>query len=108
MIDGCPFLYQAKNGTVYHVHENGVQVIESWLPAEEIVALVDGDKKDYEPDDMLTCPGVQIVLVSSPKDGNQAWMKDPDRVTVLVTELWSARELFLTGFILRLLLSALD
>jgi len=108
MIQGCPFLYQATNGTVYHVHEKGVQAIESWLSNEKIVAFVDGDKEDHQPDDMLMAHEVQIVLASPPKGAHQQWMKQKPGGTVLATKLWSAHELFLTGFVLGLLHSALD
>jgi len=77
-------------------------VIESWSSKEEIVAIVDCDK-GYEPNHMLMRRRVQIVLASSLKGANQPWMKQTALVTVLATKLWSARELFLTGFVLGLL-----
>jgi len=109
MIEGRPFLYQAKDGTVYHVHEKGVQPIESWSSNEDIVAFVDGDKEGYKPNNMLIPRRrVKIVLASSPKGANKPWMKDKGRVTTLATTLWSPQELFLTGFVLGLLHSAFD
>jgi len=109
MIEGRPFLYQARNGTVYHVNEEGIQAIQSWRSDEHIVAFVDGDKKGYEPNDMLLLNGkVQIILASSPKGGANDWIKQAGSVDALATELWSPRELFIAGSVLGLLLSALD
>ena len=53
MIEGRPILYQVKGGTVYYVAEDGAQVVHSWPSGETIVALVDGDKKGFEPNDIL-------------------------------------------------------
>jgi hypothetical protein len=53
MIEGCPFLYQAIAGTVYHVAEKGVEAVQSWPSKETIVALVDGGEGDYKPDRIL-------------------------------------------------------
>ena len=109
MIEGRPFLYQTMDKTVYHVHEKGVQAIESWSSKKDIVAFFDGDKDNYEPHDMLKARRrVRIVLVSSLKGANQPWMKDKGSITAVATKLWSARELFLTGFVLGLLHSALN
>ena len=108
MIEGCPFLYQASNGTVYYVNENGVQVIQSWSSDAEIVAFVDGVEDNYDPNCMLRSCTVQIILASPPKGANRRWTKRAGGVTTLATKLWSPRELFLAGFVLALLLSMLD
>jgi hypothetical protein len=110
MIQGCPFLYQASNGAVYSVNENGVQAIRSWEPhdSEGIVAFVDGNEDNYDPNHMLRISTVQIILASSPRGANRGWIKRAGVVLKLAIELWSPRELFLTGFVLGLLLSTLD
>ena len=106
MIQGRPFLYQASNGAVYSVNENGVQAIRSWEShdSEGIVAFVDGNNDNYDPNHMLRISTVQIILASSPRGANRRWIKRAGVVLKLVTELWSPRELFLTGFVLGLLL----
>ena len=108
MIEGRPFLYQASDGTVYHVNENGVEAIQVWLSDEVIVAFVDGDEKNYDPKHMLRRDTVQIILASSLSGTDRGWMKQVGGVTTFATELWSLHELFLTGFVLGLLLSTLD
>jgi hypothetical protein len=108
MIEGCPFLYQALDGTVCHVDENGIEVIQVWLSDEVIVAFVDGDKKNYGPKHMLRRDTVQIILATSPRGADRGWMKQVGGVTTFATELWSPCELFLTGSVLWLLLSTLD
>jgi hypothetical protein len=110
MIEGDPFLYQPRDGTVYYVNENGVEVIQTWSSMDEIVAFVDGDKFDHQPNYMLQCSNVQIVLTTSPKgtDPTENWIKDIGCVTILATKLWSRHELLLTGFVLALLYSALN
>jgi len=109
MIEGCPLLYQALDGTVYHVNENGVQAIQFWLSNEEIVAFVYGDEEDnYDPKPMLRRPTVQIILVSPPRGANRRWKTRAGDVATLATELWSSRELFLAGFVLVLLLLTLN
>ena len=108
MIEGCPFLFQDTGGTVYHVNENGVNSIWSWPSKEYIVAFIDGDKKNYEPKKMICKRPVQIIMASSPKGTEGDWIKQEGGVTTLATELWSLRELFLTGFVLGLLLPTLD
>jgi len=107
MIKGRPFLYQACNRTVFHVNENGVQAIESWLSNTDIVAFVDGDK-DYEPHDMLLMDRVQIILVSSPKGAGAKWIRQEGYIQTIACKLWSARELLIAGFVLGLLLSMFD
>ena len=111
MIEGCLFLFQANKNAVYHVSEDGVEVIGSWESDTEIVAFVDGDKGDYAPIRPLRQDAVQLVVASSPKGANQPWTKqmgDGSSVDALVTKLWSLNELILTGLVLALLLSALN
>ena len=110
MIKGEQFLYQGKDGTVYYVEKNGVQEIRSWYPEERehIVALVDGDSRDYEPKDMLTHRRVKIILAASPKGSRARWIKQAGDVGIFATQLWSPRELFIAGFVLGLFLSTLD
>jgi hypothetical protein len=101
MIEGVPFLYQARDGTVYHVNEKAVQVIQLWPHNEPIVAFVDADKKGYEPHHMLLVNGnVRIILASSPKVKGLGWIKQSGSVDVIATELWSPRELFNCGYVL--------
>jgi hypothetical protein len=109
MIEGRPFLYQTRTGTVYHVAENGVDAVQSWSSDEPIVAFVDGDKRDYEPDEIIQRRSVQIVVASFPSGINKRWMKQISGsfFTELVVKLWSPRELLLTGLVLALL-SSLD
>ena len=112
MIEGRPFLYQANDGTVYHINENGVEAIRSnrsWHPEEHIVAFVDGDKEGYQPAHMLTVnERIQIILASSPKGTGGMWTKQARSVKKLATKLWSPRELFIAGSVFGLLLSTLD
>jgi len=100
MIEGRSFLYQAQNKTVYHVNEEGVKVITSWPQNEDIVAFVDGDEAGYEPDHMLREDGVQIILASSPKGATARWIQQTTgHIEIIVTNLWSLQELFVTGFV---------
>ena len=110
MIEGEQFLYQAKDGTVYHVNKNGVQAIRAWHPEERehIVALVDGDSEDYEPKDMLTHERVKIILAVSPKGSRARWVKQASDVRIFAPQLWSPNELFIAGSVLGLFLSTLD
>ena len=108
MIEGEPFLYQAKDGTVYHVNKNGVQAIRVLRPEEHIVALVDGDREGYEPKDMLAHEKVKIILAASPKGSDARWTKQAGDVNKLAIQLWSPTELFIAGSVLKLLLSTLD
>ena len=107
MVDGLPFLYQARNGTVYRIDAKGVQVIRL-PPNEDIVAFVDGDKDGYEPDDLLLNSKVRIILTSSPKGSRARWINQAEsHVKVIATKLWSEHELFIAGFVLGLLHSML-
>jgi hypothetical protein len=109
MIEGHPFLYQGQDGTVYHVNEKGVQVIKSWPSNENIVAFVDADNNNYGPDKILIKDGVQIILASSPRGTSARWIERANyNVKLLATKLWSRDELFITGFVLGLLLLMLD
>ena len=112
LIAGRPLLYQSNERVVYHVSENGVEVIESrWLPSEPYVAFVDADEGLSEPHYFLRNPSVQIILTSSPRGANQNWSKQGNYVkfTKLATKLWSHKELFLTGLVsIPFLLSMLD
>jgi hypothetical protein len=111
MIKGEQFLYQGKDGTVYYVEKNGVQEIRSWYPEERehLVALVDGDSKDYEPKDMLTHQRVKIILAASPKGSGARWVvKQAGDVRIFATQLWSPNELFIAGSVLISFLSTLD
>jgi hypothetical protein len=107
MIEGRPFLYQAKAGAVYHVAEEGVEVAQSssWPSDETIVALVDGDAKEFALNDILIHHSVQLIVTSSPKVENLDWIKQsgPASVTQLVVKLWTHEELLLTGLVLALL-----
>ena len=110
MIEGRAFLYQAQNKIVYHVNEEGVNAISSWPSDEDIVAFVDADGVDYEPDYMLRKSSVQIILVASPKGGRSRWAGQmrTGLIKRIATDLWSPRELFIAGFVSGLLLSMLD
>jgi hypothetical protein len=106
MIEGRPFLFQSMEKTVYHVTEGGVKEVPkdgSWDSREPIVALIDGDKGDYEPNEKLLRPSVQLVVASSPKGANQKWIKQTGHasfITTLAIKLWSRKELLLTGLVL--------
>ena len=99
MIEGCPFLFQDTDGIVYHVNENGVDLIWSWSSNEYIVAFIDGDYKNYESKRMICHDPVQIIMTSSPNGTTGDWVNQAGGVTTLATDLWSFRELFLTGFV---------
>jgi hypothetical protein len=111
MIEGRTFLYQAIGGSVYHVSQKGVEAVHSWSSEETIVAFVDGDKGDYEPNGMiLICHSVQLIVAPSPKGAHQKWIKQTGHGssdTTLAVKLWSHEELLLTGLVLALL-STLD
>jgi len=109
MIEGRSFLYQAQNKIVYHVNDGGVKAIQTWSSSENIVAFVDGDEAGYEPDHILRKLGVQIILASSPKGATARWVSQrQDHINIIAIDLWSFRELFITGFVLGLLLSMID
>ncbi|KAH9985077.1 hypothetical protein BJV74DRAFT_718521, partial [Russula compacta] len=103
MIKGCSFLFQVNRTTVYHVFENGVEVISSWPLEKEIVAFVDGNKGDHSPKDFLLDRFVQLVVASSPNGPDQPWRKQGGHgasVIAFVAKLWSLKELILTGIFL--------
>ena len=72
------------------------------------MAFVDGEEDRHTPNLMLHGGGVQLVLASSPKGAREKWTWQARYVRVIVTELWSPQELFLAGFVIRLLLSTLN
>jgi hypothetical protein len=103
MIEGLPFLYQAKGGTVYHVAEKVVKVVQPLSLGESIVAFVDGDDDSFDLNDILIHPSVQLIVASPPKVTSEEWIKQAgDTATELAIELWSEKELFLTGLVLAL------
>jgi len=112
LIAGKPFLYQSKSEVVYHVTEGGVEVFR--LPLQQtdsIVAFVDGDGKNSEPEPILSLPVIQIIVASSPKGADQRWLKqtgDDTMFTILATSLWSPAELFLTGLVFAFFLPTLN
>jgi hypothetical protein len=106
MIEGRPFLYQAIGGTVYHVAEKGVEAVQSWSSKEPIVAFVVGDEGDYQPNNILLCPSVQLIVASPPEGAYQKWIKQTGHgsaVTKCAVKLWSHKELLLTGLVLAML-----
>ncbi|KAN0103607.1 hypothetical protein V8E52_011816, partial [Russula decolorans] len=100
MIEGRPFLFQAIEGTVYHVAEKGVKVVQSWSSKETIVAFVDFDAGDYRPNWTLIRHSVQLVVASSPEGANHKWTKQLGHITRLAIKLWSSEELLRTGIFL--------
>ena len=105
MIEGRPFLYQAIGGNVYHIAGKGVEAVNSWSSEEPTVAFVDGDRTGYQLDGILFRQSVQVIAVSSPKGANPKWIKQLGQnsfVTHVVVDLWSYKELFLTGLVLAL------
>jgi hypothetical protein len=108
MIEGQSFLYQDLDEIVYHINKSGVRAIQFWSSGE-IMAFIDGDKKDCVPRPMLLLgKKVQVILASSPKGANEKWTEQAGGVKVIVTEPWSPHELFFAGFVLGLLLSTLN
>ena len=90
---------------MYHIAEKGVEEVNSWSSEEPTVALVDGDRTGYRVDRILFRQSVQVIAASSPKDTNLKWIKQMDQesfVRQLVVDLWSYKELFLTGLVLAL------
>jgi hypothetical protein len=103
MIEGRPFLFQPDRGTVYHVANDGVNVVWSRPPDEAIVAFVDGDPEDFVPQKFLIHHSVQLIVASSPKVSSEKWIKQAgNTVTQIATNLWSEKELLLTGSVLAL------
>ncbi|KAI0277011.1 hypothetical protein BGY98DRAFT_982636 [Russula aff. rugulosa BPL654] len=105
MIEGRPFLFQSTEDTVYHVAEEGVEVVQSWSSKETIVAFVDGDdEKNHAPKRMLTrLSSVQLIVASSPNVSSEKWIKQAGHgsfVTRLAINLWSQKELLITGIFL--------
>jgi hypothetical protein len=89
-------------GDIYHFADN-ITLIGSWSPEEFIVAFVDADTASYTPKDILINPLIQIVLTSPPEGAKQQWISQyPRLMGTYVTDLWSPRELFLTGLVISL------
>ena len=107
MIEGRSFLYEDIGKSVYHINENGVQAIRDWS-LDEIVAFVDGDRHNYEPNPMLFNPKVRMILASSPQGANRKWKDQKRRMKAIVIKPWSRDELLFAGFVLGLLLSTLN
>jgi hypothetical protein len=112
LIAGRPLLYQNDDRDVYHVSQNGVEVIKSLSPPKtHIMAFVDGDSGDCRPQTFLHSPLVQIVVATSQQGAYQGWVEQASNhtvVTTLATSLWSLHEGFLTGLVLASLLPTLD
>ena len=111
MLEGRPFLYQAMGGTVYHVAENGVEVVRSWPSQESITAFIDGDKGDFEPKGFLFDNFVQLIVTSPPEGAYQKWTRQTGHRSLIfkfAVKLWSLNELLLTGLVLALLPSTFD
>ena len=104
LLEGRPFHYQTIDGIVCHVTQKGVDAIpSSWSPETPIVAFVDADSGESEPNDVLEYSLVQIIVASSPKGAYQKWMKQASTeliITKLAMSLWSPSELYLTGLVL--------
>jgi hypothetical protein len=98
MIEGRSFLYQDFGGTVYHISENGVQVIQTW-PAHKIVAFVDGDRDRFEPNPILFSAFVQIILATYPQGANRKWRDQTAGSRAIVISPWSRQEFFIAGFV---------
>ena len=101
MIKGRPFLFQPAEGTVYHVAEKGVEMVQSWSPKGAIVAFVNGD--GFKPEHTIRRPSVQLIVASSPKRTYSDWAKrlgPGSFVAQIAVKLWSPKELFLTGLVL--------
>ena len=102
MIEGLPFLFQANGRTVYHIAKEGVEVIQSWLPDGPILAFVNGDERDFKPNNILRDDSVQLIVASSPKGTYLTWTKQlgpGSFVTPIAIKLWSQKELLLTGLV---------
>ena len=113
LIEGHPFLYQTKDKAVYHVTQEGVEVIwPSWNSKTHIVAFVDADEMDSTPHDIImSSPLVQIIAVTTLRGAYHKWLKQMGlniRFNKIATSLWSPCELFLTGLVLIFLLPMLD
>ena len=112
LIAGCPFLYQTNDETSYLVDNHGVRLIQSRLSPENshIVGFVDGDLGVCKPI-YMNGKMVQVIVTSSPEILNQKWMNQTSnekRFINLAVDLWSLRELFITGLVLAPFLSTLN
>jgi len=103
MIGGRPFLFQSNLGTVYHVTKESVEIIGSWSSPDPITAFIDGDKRDWEPSELVIRPSVQLIVAASPKVASQKWTKQTGHgsfISQFAIKLWSRKELLLTGLFL--------
>jgi hypothetical protein len=104
LLAGRAFIFQTFEGAVYHVSDT-VSQIESWTSDKHITAYVDVDMGSFAPQSFLRCNPIQIVAASSPAGAEDGWLKQGDAlwsVTRLAVDLWSASELFSTGFVQQL------
>ena len=99
MIEARPFLFQTVGGIVYHVDGGGVNEIQWWSSEEPIMAFVDGNKADYEPKDFLWSYWVQLIVASPPTGAFSKWTKQVGHIDEFVVNLWSHKELLLTGLV---------
>ena len=101
LLEGRPFLFQTRRGIICYVTQKGVEAIpSSWSPETPIVAFVDADLGESEPNDVINDPLVQIIVASYPKGAYQPWIKQAPIITNLAMSLWSPGELYLTGLVL--------
>lgn len=102
MINGEPFLYQSLRGTVYHVSDT-ITAITSWSSRSgSIVAYIEADEKNFEPQMFIRRPQIKIIAASSPRGTDQLWMKQMGYPLTFATALWTDTELFVTGFVIPL------
>ncbi|KAF8259787.1 hypothetical protein EI94DRAFT_1690300 [Lactarius quietus] len=103
MIGGRPFLFQSNLGTMYHVTKESVEIIGSWSSPDPITAFIDGDKRDWEPSELVIRPSVQLIVAAPPKVASQKWTKQTGHgsfISQFAIKLWSRKELLLTGLFL--------
>ncbi|KAF8262318.1 hypothetical protein EI94DRAFT_1789026 [Lactarius quietus] len=103
MIGGRPFLFQSNLGTVYHVTKESVEIIGLWSSPDPITAFIDGDKRDWEPSELVIRPSVQLIVAAPPKVASQKWTKQTGHgsfISQFAIKLWSRKELLLTGLFL--------
>jgi len=96
---------------LYYVDKMNFNLVESfeshrpWSSEGRIVAFIDGDNAKTKPNEWaLHDRSVQIIVASSPKGATSAkeWIKDllsQRGLITLTTNLWSRRELFVTGLV---------
>ena len=99
LIERRPFLYQTKDGGVYHASEKGVEAVQQWSSNEPIMAFFDSDNSEMngEPKSCLFHYSVQIIGATSPRGAYRGWLKQIMSTKTVFTKLaiglWSAREL---------------